>query len=103
MRLEIIVKELSSWRIDKRAGDYKLPNGAKLSDYLYEIIEDFCEKYNMIIDENGVAYPIMTKIDGGNRWRDSFIGLVEFGENITITRPEFVINMENMAKRMVGR
>lgn len=34
-----IIKLRSCWKIDKRRGNYELPNGKRLSDYLESIVE----------------------------------------------------------------
>lgn len=48
-----IVKNASCWKIDKKRGDYIIPNGLMLTDYLCFLIQEILEKYNLIIRESG--------------------------------------------------
>lgn len=54
-----IIKIMSDWRIDKRKGNYRLPNGEKLSDYVYTITEKFLHNNGMAIADNGNIYAII--------------------------------------------
>lgn len=44
-----IIKLRSCWKIDKRKGNYKLPNGKHLSDYILDLVES-----QMKIDDLGI-------------------------------------------------
>ena len=57
-----IIKIMSDWRIDKRKGNYHLPNGEKLSDYVCTIAERFLHNNGMAIAGNGNIYPIIGDI-----------------------------------------
>ena len=48
-----VVKIFSFWRIDKRKGNYKLPSGAKLSDYLENLAAELLERNNLAIRADG--------------------------------------------------
>ena len=48
-----IVKLRSVWKIDKRKGDYRLPNGDKLSDYVQSLVESQMQIDNLGIRANG--------------------------------------------------
>lgn len=54
-----VIKLMSGWRIDKRKGDYRLPNGEKLSDYVCTIAERFLHNNGMAISEDGDIYDIV--------------------------------------------
>lgn len=51
--LKKIIKLRSCWRIDKRRGNYKLPSGERLSNYLYELVESQMKLDKLGIRENG--------------------------------------------------
>ena len=51
--LKTVIKDVSNWKIDKRRGNYKLPSGRLLSDYLEEIGEDFLKAFNRAISIDG--------------------------------------------------
>lgn len=51
--LKKIIKLTSFWKIDKRKGDYKLPSGCRLSDYLEGVVWKFVDAFNLAILGNG--------------------------------------------------
>lgn len=48
-----IIKIFSFWRIDKRKGDYRLPNGKYLSDYLKKLAAKLLEQNQLAIRADG--------------------------------------------------
>ena len=48
-----IIKLRSFWKIDKRKGNYKLPNGKMLSDYVTGLVESQMKLDNLGIELNG--------------------------------------------------
>lgn len=48
-----IIKLRSFWKIDKRKGNYKLPNGDLLSDYVEALVIGQMQLDNIYIRENG--------------------------------------------------
>lgn len=48
-----IIRLRSIWKIDKRKGDYKLPNGEKLSRYISKLVETQMKIDNLGIMKNG--------------------------------------------------
>jgi hypothetical protein len=48
-----IIKLRSVWKIDKRKGDYKLPNGKTLSFYLRYLVETQLDIDGLFIRQNG--------------------------------------------------
>lgn len=51
--LATIIKARSIWKIDRRKGDYKLPSGNRLSDYVYDLVESQLALDNLGILANG--------------------------------------------------
>lgn len=56
-----IIKLSSDWKIDKRRGNYKLPNGEKLFDYLQNFIFEYLQKNNLGILKNGNICCVLNK------------------------------------------
>ena len=48
-----IIKLRSFWKIDRRKGNYKLPNGKRLSDYITSLVESQMQLDNLGIRSNG--------------------------------------------------
>ena len=89
-----IIKLRSFWKIDKRKGDYKLPNGKRLSDYVADLVESQMKLDNLAIRENGDLC-----IASGGRWN---VDTKEF-EDYTLM-PAFqkteVCSFDDMEKRI---
>ena len=51
--LATIIKARSIWKIDRRRGDYKLPSGNRLSEYVYDLVESQLALDNLGILANG--------------------------------------------------
>ena len=52
-RFKKIIKLRSCWIIDKRIGNYKLPNEERLSNYITELVESQMKLDNLGIRKNG--------------------------------------------------
>ena len=61
--LKTVIKAVSDWKIDKRKGNYRLPSGRLLSEYLEEIGEDFLKAFNKAISINGDIYDYYPQTD----------------------------------------
>lgn len=48
-----IIKNRSFWKIDRRKGNYKLPNGNFLNDYVTDLVWSQMELDSIAIRENG--------------------------------------------------
>lgn len=48
-----VVKAFSFWKINKRKGDYKLPNGEFLSSYLQELVANLLSRNDIAFLKNG--------------------------------------------------
>lgn len=57
-----VVKIFSFWKIDKRKGNYTLPNGAKLSEYLQNLVSEILERNNLAIRSDGSVGEILNGI-----------------------------------------
>lgn len=61
--LATIIKARSTWKIDRRRGDYKLPNGERLSAYVYNLVKTQLELDSLGILSNGnIAFLANNKI-----------------------------------------
>ena len=85
-----IIKIVSDWTIDKRRGNYTLPNGETLSGYLRTITERFLHNNGMAISESGNVYNI---IDG-----EIFIPFAENEKYDYLTQSE---RIEKIVKEMI--
>jgi hypothetical protein len=61
-----IIKLRSVWKVDKRKGNYALPNGQKLSVYIERLVRTQMQLDSLAIRENGD----LCESSGGN-WNDS--------------------------------
>lgn len=77
-----IIKLRSVWKIDRRKGNYKLPNGESLSSYISGLVDSQLEIDNLCIGTDGNIYPC-----SGGKWNnetkafDDFVIFVPFAEN----------------------
>ena len=89
-----IIKLRSAWKIDRRKGNYKLPNGEKLSDYITGLVESQMQLDNLGIRANGD----LCAVSGGG-WNTE---TKEF-DNYTLM-PEFqnneICSYDDMEKRI---
>lgn len=93
-----IIKLRSVWKIDKRKGNYELPNREKLSVYITNLVESQMQIDNLGIRENGE----LCCCTGGN-WNtdtkefDDYTLMPAFENNETCTYDD----MERRIKRLV--
>lgn len=81
---KIIIKICSFWKIDKRKGNYKLPNGETLRNYLFKLINELLIKNNWAISNNGNIYEVINELI-----------YIPFGEN------EALGNQEERIKELI--
>ena len=55
-----IIKIMSFWRVDRRRGNYRLPSGDKLSDYLLGEVLRFLDRNNLAIDSRGDVHEVIS-------------------------------------------
>ena len=53
-----VVKAFSAWKIDKRKGNYILPNGERLQTYLKELTEKLLQNNDLAFAKNGNVYEV---------------------------------------------
>lgn len=51
-----IIKLRSIWKVDKRKGNYRLPSGEKLSDYLFRLVDEQMSLDSLWIAKDGNLY-----------------------------------------------
>ena len=89
-----IIKLRSFWKIDRRKGNYKLPNGERLSDYVVDLVESQMKLDNLAIRANGDLC-----VASGGRWNTE----TEEFEDYTLM-PAFqkteVCSFDDMEKRI---
>lgn len=85
-----IIKIMSDWTIDKRRGNYTLPNGDTVSGYLRTMAEKFLHNNGIAIAENGNIYDT---ING-----EIFIPFAENEKYDYLTQSE---RIENLVKEMI--
>lgn len=85
-----IIKIFSFWRIDKRKGDYRLPNGKYLSDYLKKLAAKLLEQNQLAIRADGnIGEIVGEKI------------FIPFGENEDILPEQQEKAIKNLIKEML--
>ena len=93
-----IIKLRSFWKIDKRKGNYTLPNGKRLSDYITDLVESQMKLDNLGIRANGDLC-----VASGGGWNtetkefDDYTLMPEFQDNEVCSYDE----MENRIKSIV--
>lgn len=91
-----IIKLRSCWKIDKRVGDYKLPNNEKLSDYVTELVKSQLELDRLAISSDGKLV--------SSSWNDEkkhYELYIPFGENETCSYYEQEIRIEKLVKEII--
>lgn len=85
-----VIKIFSFWKIDKRKGNYKLPSGEYLSHYLEDFIQDFLNRNNLAIRENGdIAEIIDNRI------------FIPFGEDEELNTGEQIDRIEKLVRGLL--
>ena len=74
-----IIKNRSYWAIDRRKGNYKLPYGGRLYNYVLDLVESQIDLDNLGISKNGNLY-LWDKLNG-------FL-LIPYGENEPTTEEQ---------------
>ena len=93
-----IIKLRSFWKIDKRKGNYKLPNGCRLNSYVEELVYSQLKLDKLAIRENGDICPAAW--GGYNKEKeyfDDYTLMPAFEDNEVCTYDE----MEKRIERLV--
>lgn len=84
-----IIKLRSSWKIDKRLGDYKLPSGERISKYVRELIESQMSIDSLLIRENGdLCFGTGGEYDKNTQERKNYILMPPYKNNETCAYEE---------------
>lgn len=98
-----IIRLRSVWKVDKRRGNYKLPNGERLSRYITDLVESQMKIDNLGIRENGN----LCFCTGGN-WNteakgfDDYTLMPEFEKNETCTYDGMERRIKNLVSEIIG-
>lgn len=88
-----IIKNRSFWTIDRRRGNYKLPSGDKLDNYVIGLIETQLEVDNLGISKDGNMYTY-------NKAYNYLI--IPFGENEPTTEEQQEKRIIKLCYEMIG-
>lgn len=98
-----IIKLRSFWKIDRRKGNYKLPNGERLSDYVTSLVESQMEIDKLGIRENGD----LCFVSGGG-WNtetkefNDYILMPAFRDNETCSYDDMERRIKRIVQEIVG-
>lgn len=91
-----IIKLRSCWKIDRRMGDYKLPNNEKLSDYVTELVKSQLELDRLAISSDGKL--VFSAWDEKKKMYELY---VPFSENEFCSYYEQEIRIEKLVREIV--
>ena len=98
-----IIKLRSFWKIDKRKGNYTLPNGEMLSDYIRSLVESQMKLDNLGIRANGD----LCMVSGGG-WNaetkefDDYTLMPEFQNNEICSFDDMEKRIKSIVYEIVG-
>ena len=98
-----IIKLRSFWKIDRRKGNYKLPNGEKLSDYVQSLVESQMQIDNLGIRVNGD----LCAVSGGG-WNtetkefDNYTLMPAFQDNEVCSYDDMEKRIKSIVREIVG-
>ena len=98
-----IIKLRSCWKIDKRKGNYKLPNGNNLSVYVTDLVESQMKLDNLGIRANGD----LCMVSGGG-WNvdtkefDDYTLMPEFQNNEVCSFDDMEKRIKSIVREIVG-
>ena len=91
-----IIKARSIWKIDRRKGDYKLPNGKRLSNYIYNLVESQLALDDLgILADGNIAF---LSIDLNNEQ----VLMPPFKPNEKTTQTEQAERIEQFVNELIG-
>lgn len=98
-----IIKLRSFWKIDKRRGNYKLPSGAYLSDYVAELVEQ-----QLAIDKLGIRKDGSLVFCTGGNWNeankdfDDYKLIIPFGDTEACSFDNMEKRINKLVSEIVG-
>ena len=98
-----IIKLRSFWKIDKRKGNYKLPNGEMLSDYIYSLVES-----QMNVDGLGIRSNGDLCLSSGGGWNtetkefEYYTLMPEFKDNEVCSYDDMERRIKSIVREILG-
>lgn len=89
--LATIIKARSIWKIDRRRGDYRLPSGNRLSEYVYDLVES-----QLALDNLGIL------ANGNMAFLNNKILMPAFKPTEETTQDEQVKRIEQFVNELIG-
>lgn len=94
-----IIKLRSAWKVDKRKGNYELPNGKRLSDYITGLVESQMQIDDLGIRDNGdLCFCKGGKWNNDTKDFDDYCLMPDFQDNESCSFD----NMEKRIKSLVS-
>lgn len=98
-----IISLRSFWRIDKRKGNYTLPSGEKLSQYVRELVVSQMSIDSLGISIDGNLYPCYgCERDATNNTLTPYTILVPFGENEQCSYIDMEKRIDILTREIIG-
>ena len=98
-----IIKLRSFWKIDKRKGNYKLPNGEMLSDYVRSLVESQMKVDALGIRNNGDL--CVSSVGGWNtetKEFDNYTLMPAFQDNEFCSYDEMERRIRSIVREIIG-
>lgn len=57
-----LIKIMSTWKVDKRRGNYRLPDGSPLCSHLYDVAANQLKLNGLAIDSKGNVNKVFTSL-----------------------------------------
>ena len=98
-----IIKLRSVWKVDRRRGNYKLPNGERLSRYITDLVES-----QMKLDKLGIRSNGNLCFCQGGEWNtetkefDDYTLMPPFQDNETCTYDDMERRIKNLVSEIIG-
>lgn len=99
-----IIKLRSCWKIDKKKGNYELPNGERLSVYITGLVESQMQLDNLGITSNGnLAFCTGGKWNTDTKEFDDYTLMPDFADNETCTYDEMERRIKRLVSEIIGQ
>lgn len=80
-----VVKIFSCWRVDKRRGNYRLPSGNRLNNYLYRLVWELLRNNSLGFGSDGNIHAVCKRI---TKDTEELIMFVPFAEDEAVIKSE---------------
>lgn len=98
-----IIKLRSFWNIDRRKGDYRLPSGEKLSNYVRNLVTSQMELDSLgILSDGNLCAMYGGKWDEDLKYFSNYILYPPFKYNEVCTYDEMNIRVNHLISEIVG-